>query len=383
MPPDQKSLGARLDWLDRMKGLAILGIVAFHFFQNYPERIPPIVLVDEQGAKLGYAGVDIFFVIVGFTTSYMLAKKIDLERFETAKIDWKSWLIKRLERIYPSYILAVILTLSLYYFFLPIQRFDPIKFTLSFLGLAAYRFQDINPGFWFFTVLLEAYLLIPIVFEIAGRKKRNILLLGIAIGVLTKIVCLFFLAPDQKSIYLYFLQNNFVGSYFFQVVLGLYWGLIYYKKGFFRRVDYKYSIGLFGIGLTIYIALTLHHITPVYKLGFDMFFTPFLIILIHFLLIQADKIQKTKILSKSLFFLSLLGIYSYQIYLIHQPLYLVLLPNLTSFLTVNPYLKVFISFTIAMVLLTIYVIVFTRLEIIFKKFAFDPLLEKLRRRSNS
>lgn len=387
MPPAQKSPRTRLDWLDQMKGLAILGIVIFHFFQNYPVKMPWIVTLDAQGAKLGYMGVDIFFVIVGFTTSYILAKKIDLERFETTPIDWKSWLVKRLDRIYPSYILAVILTLLLYYFFPITKPFYPLNFILSFLGLAGYKFQGINPGFWFFTVLLQAYLFIPIVFEIAKRDKRKMLGLGIAIGSLTKIVSLFFLTRHETDLYLYFLQNNFLGSYFFQVVLGLYWGLIYYQKGGFRRVDYRYSIGLFVIGLTIYMTLTLHHQTPAYKLGFDMLFIPFGMVSLHFLLKQLNKFREITIFSTVLFFLSLLGIYSYQIYLIHQPLYLVLLFRwadfLSDLLSVNPYLQAFLTFASAMGILTIYAIIFTRLEIIFRKFAIDPLLERIQQRSDS
>ncbi|HAG80759.1 MAG TPA: hypothetical protein DCL61_06215, partial [Cyanobacteria bacterium UBA12227] len=63
----------RLHWVDQTKGLAILGIVLFHFFQNYPDRLGLVQILDRNGARLGYAAVDIFFVIAGFNTSYTLA----------------------------------------------------------------------------------------------------------------------------------------------------------------------------------------------------------------------------------------------------------------------------------------------------------------------
>ncbi len=36
----------RFHWIDRTKGLAILGIVLFHLFQNYPEGNQLIIVFD-------------------------------------------------------------------------------------------------------------------------------------------------------------------------------------------------------------------------------------------------------------------------------------------------------------------------------------------------
>ncbi|MFM2063396.1 MAG: hypothetical protein RLZZ507_3066 [Cyanobacteriota bacterium] len=65
----------RFHWIDRTKGLAILGIVLFHFFQNYPERTSIISILDRNSARVGYAAVDIFFLLAGFNTSYALISK--------------------------------------------------------------------------------------------------------------------------------------------------------------------------------------------------------------------------------------------------------------------------------------------------------------------
>ncbi|MEH2360038.1 hypothetical protein, partial [Nostoc sp.] len=67
-------------------------------------------------------------------------------------------------------------------------------------------------------------------------------------------------------------------------------------------------------------------------------------------------------IGRILSFLSILGIYSYQIYLIHQPLYFVLLPKLNYVIQINNYLKIGVSLMIVSILLTIYVFSFIKIE---------------------
>ncbi|MBK1990152.1 acyltransferase [Sphaerospermopsis aphanizomenoides BCCUSP55] len=104
----------RFHWIDRTKGLAKIGIVLFHFLQNYPERIQLINILDRNFARVGYAAVDIFFLMAGFNTSYALMSRAIKQGNDTIKINWKSWVVKRLLRLYPSYWLAVIFTCLLY-----------------------------------------------------------------------------------------------------------------------------------------------------------------------------------------------------------------------------------------------------------------------------
>jgi peptidoglycan/LPS O-acetylase OafA/YrhL len=81
-----------LAWIDQSKGLAILGIILFHFFQNYPFRTSWINSLYHLGAKVGFAAVGLFFVIAGFNTSYVLARKLEAKQ----ELNWQEWLKKRL-----------------------------------------------------------------------------------------------------------------------------------------------------------------------------------------------------------------------------------------------------------------------------------------------
>ncbi|MGA9377862.1 MAG: acyltransferase, partial [Phormidium sp.] len=170
----------RLDWIDCTKGLAIIGILLFHFFQNYPDRLPLVSLLDKSGAKVGYAAVDIFFVMAGFNTSYALAAIAKKNQLTEITTNWISWLQKRLLRLYPTYILAVLVTLLLYSLFSNIPFKSIADGILIFLGVASYKtFRVFNPGFWFFFVILQAYLVTPLIFKACQNNPTKILILGI------------------------------------------------------------------------------------------------------------------------------------------------------------------------------------------------------------
>jgi peptidoglycan/LPS O-acetylase OafA/YrhL len=326
-----------------------------------------VKILDRNGARLGYAAVDLFFVIAGFNTSYSFASiKAKLSLGEPIKNNWLIWLKKRLSRLYPTYWLAIGLTLLLYYLFSQIKVSSVLDLVFIFIGLPGYpRFRTINPGFWFFSVILQAYLVIPLIFYICKSKPTKILLVGLVIGVLNKIVALVLLGFQDQNLYSFFLQLNFLGSYFFPLCLGLYWGFTYFAHKSFRRVDLVISSSVFVISLMIYISLMVSQIRFVYMLGFDILFTPFFFIGFYYLFeyIESNKLS----LNFGLNFLSLAGLYSYQIYLIHQPLLFVLLPYLKQNVHGDASLRLIVSIIVTSVLLSVYVFLFTQLESFLRK----------------
>lgn len=351
----------RLQWVDRTKGLAILAIILFHFFQNYPERINLVASLDRTGARLGYASVDIFFIMAGFNTSYVLASLLKKNYDNWLNIDWKSWLRKRILRLYPTYILAVISSLLLYQAFGGLHIKNWMNFILSCLGIAGYKFQAINPGFWFFTVILEAYLITPLILSVL-KKPKSILIIGVAVGILSKIACL--AVSNNSDLFLFLLQTNFLSSYFFQLCLGLYWGFVYAEKQSFRKTDFTIATGVFILGIIVYSVMAIAKINIIYMLGFDIVFTPFFFLVIYLVF---ENLRDKRWLSLGLSFFSLMGVYSYQIYLIHQPLYFSLLRFMTKYIHAHPYLKVLLSLVSILAILGVYIYVFVRVETFFRK----------------
>lgn len=348
----------RLHWVDKTKGLAILGIVLFHFFQNYPQRLDIVSLLDRNGARIGFAAVDIFFVIAGFNTSYIFAKLLKLGKISFLTIDWKSWLKKRFLRLYPTYWLAIALSLLLFFFFGKIRLNSGVDFLAIILGLPGYeRFKLLNPGFWFFAVILQAYLVIPLIFSFCRQNTKAILGIGIFFGLLTKVAC--WLIPQQSELFWFLLQNDFLGSYFFQLCLGLYWGFIYFEHQHFRKIDLWFSSLVFAFGIVLYAALIIQGVDILFMSGFDMLFTPLFFLILHWI---TEHLTSKIIAIKNINLLSLLGVYSYQIYLIHQPLFFVLLTPLVRQIDINPYVKLALCLVITTVVLSTYVILFTKLD---------------------
>lgn len=333
MPNQTNPEGQRINWIDQTKGLAILGILLFHFFQNYPERIPLVIALDKLGAKVGFAAVDIFFVMAGFNITYVMARK---NLLPTIHFDWRSWLIKRLNRLYPTYLLAVVFSLVLYLLLSYPQKYTFPDFWLSVVGLSGYTFQSINPGFWFFTVILQAYLFTPLIFRLSQSKPTTILILTLFLGVVTKVLCLN--TDTSSDLYWYLLQNDFLGSYIFQFGLGLYWGLIYFYNDAFRKIDYWWTAIIFFLGLALYFYLSKSGFNFRYMLGFDMLFTPLFFVGLQSVFQWLE--QKNKSGFSLLSGLSLLGVYSYQIYLIHQPLFFVLFRKLNKYVSIATYPKI-------------------------------------------
>ncbi|MGA9382838.1 MAG: acyltransferase family protein, partial [Phormidium sp.] len=180
---------------------------------------------------------------------------------------------------------------------------------------------------------------------------------GIGLGTLNKLLCLVFI-PDPE-IFMVLLQNNFLGSYFFQLCLGLYWGFIYANHNSLRKVDFTVATITFALGLGLYTALTIAGVDIIYMLGFDMLFTPFFFIICYWLF---DKASEQTLLKRGLSLLALMGVYSYQIYLVHQPFYFVLLPYLTKQINLNPSWRILPVMLITMAGLIVYVIAFIYLD---------------------
>ena len=339
----------RLQWIDHVKGAAILAIVAFHFFQNYPDQFGLVATLNRNGAKLGYAAVDIFFVMAGFNISFVMATK-------KASVAWKTWLQKRVSRLYPEYWLAVVCSLILFVLFRQSKIVFDLKFILSCLGFAGYSFQSINPGFWFFTVILQSYLVTPLLFKICQSKPDRFLMVGAGASILTKVICA---ALPDGAWHSYLLQTNFLGSYLFQYCLGLYWGFSYVQNRGFRKIDWQVSLGIFTAGIVTYIAMNIQHIDIIYMLGFDIVFTPFMFMALRQSL---ELLARVKSLSHGLDGLAIVGLYSYQIYLIHQPLMSAGFPYLAKLIPLGGIPELLLILIVFMALFPLYVWIFLSLS---------------------
>jgi peptidoglycan/LPS O-acetylase OafA/YrhL len=180
----------RLRWLDISKGLAILFVVYFHFFRTVFEhyQLPPAdwsSLVAStmsilraawwQVSGLGFHAVGAFIILSGWTLM-----QSTMARAESGHVAWGAWYGARFVRLYPMYWVAHIVYLVSPF----VARLEPVdqRIILSLLGLRfidiTMNFMYLNAAWWYFSMLIQFYLIFPLLFWAARKFGAGSFLLG-------------------------------------------------------------------------------------------------------------------------------------------------------------------------------------------------------------
>src|SRR5436853_4917966 len=193
----------RLAWIDMAKGLAILFVVYFHFFRTVFEHYQPraadwgnagaAAISILRGAwwqisGLGFHAVGAFIILSGWTLV-----QSTMARAESGHITWAKWYFARFTRLYPMYWVA-----HLVYLLSPfVARLEPVdeRIVLSLLGLRfiniEMNFMYLNAAWWYFSMLIQFYLIFPLLFSSAKRFGASIfLLIACALGFLVRYLLL-------------------------------------------------------------------------------------------------------------------------------------------------------------------------------------------------
>lgn len=210
----------RITWTDTVKGIAILWIVFFHGFTEYRIGRYPWALDDgfwrtlcgdATGAfplaacaieaavvavsSVGFHCVGVFILLSGFTLGVSAARRV-------GRVDWLAWYRSRLLRLFPLY-----WTAHLLYLISPPQvHLEAVdyRFLLSLLGDRVFPLNELffyaNAAWWYFGLLLQLYLVFPILFETLRRSGPLwFLALAAIISVSTRYVFLFPWASEYSE----------------------------------------------------------------------------------------------------------------------------------------------------------------------------------------
>lgn len=312
----------RLLWIDISKGLAILFVAYFHFFTTYFEHgvLPPptwtslaagfltvLRLVWLKLSGLGFHAVGVFIILSGWTLMQSTARRAESG---DAAIRWGAWYRARFLRLYPMYWVA-----HLVYLLSPFEaRLEPVdgRIILSLLGL---RFIDIemnfmylNAAWWYFSMLIQFYLIFPLLFLAARRFGPGwFLLIACAAGFFARYVLL--VLWPQNGLWV---LGGFAICRLPEFALGMSLAMWHARSS--ARVDWFLLRGPgLLLGLILYpAALQLYH--GLYEYIFVDFATGTCCML------EIVGIAGIILLFKQpakLF--GLVGLYSYGLYLIHQP----------------------------------------------------------------
>ena len=176
----QKSVNA-------FKGIAAIIIAYFYHYKNeFGGEMPGVVFLDSLGVPskwleylytYGYLGVEFFFVMSGFIMYYSY-----YERIHDKKIIFKSYLSKRVIRIFPLFYATTIVALVIqqynymkYGTYYIIQTNDLHRLMMNVLGLESMpglvNGQSFNAPAWFLTVIFVCYILFYIISWYFSREK--------------------------------------------------------------------------------------------------------------------------------------------------------------------------------------------------------------------
>jgi peptidoglycan/LPS O-acetylase OafA/YrhL len=150
----------RLDALDALRGFAALAVVCFHFFPAY--------------AYYGQLGVELFFVISGFVILMTLENTASLSAFA----------IGRVARLYPAYWLSVLIAGS---FVFLTQKFDSATIAVNTTMLQAFfGFKAISDPYWTLALELWFYAVMALIFAVGQLRRVD----QLAFGWLVAMFCL-------------------------------------------------------------------------------------------------------------------------------------------------------------------------------------------------
>ena len=206
--------------LDGLRGIAVIGVILFHMFPGV--------------WKGGYAGVLLFFVLSG----YLLARTSQREG-EAGRFSMKTFYRKRIQRIYPSLIIVVFVTLGALTIFAPKVLIGMRQEVLSiFLGYnnlwqigqnASYftRIANASPftHFWSLAIEMQFYLIWPLLFLAyqklrGGRFRKYAHYLMLVFAVLSAGALAFKYVPGEDVTPLYYGTDTRIFALFLGAFLG-------------------------------------------------------------------------------------------------------------------------------------------------------------------
>ena len=335
-PPAAVSTNKRLLWIDIAKGIGILWVVYFHFVTNYLDadvnpNIPSVgsghfwqSVSGEHGwdsltntaqtlatglgwgvSLIGFHAVGLFVLLGGWALAQTTWRKA-----EKGPIVWGKWYGQRLLRLYPMYWCAHLLFLAL-----PFTWLEPIdgRFLISLTGLRwiniETNFMYGNAAWWYFAMLLELYVLFPLLF-IALRRLGPLafLLLCLAVGFAARYALL---VPLQANGF-WLLGGNCL-SRLPEFALGMTLGVWHLRNQ--AKVE-RFVLGIPAIlaGCAMYYGVSLVSGGAIPYVFSDLYTALSCSLLV---LGVSGLLQRSEFWAK---WIGRVGTYSFGIYLIHQPL---------------------------------------------------------------
>ena len=153
-----------LEW-DALRGIAAVFVMVHHYTERYESIYGHIGHYYYESLRGGQVGVCIFLMLSGYFMMVSLSKCNRLSEF----------IVKRSVRLYPAYIVAVLLTsIFVWVFGLPgracslLDTFINFTMIQSFMGV-----KHVDGAYWTLVVELRYYFLFSFIFFFIARRKSD------------------------------------------------------------------------------------------------------------------------------------------------------------------------------------------------------------------
>jgi peptidoglycan/LPS O-acetylase OafA/YrhL len=164
---------SRLTQLDALRALAAIAVMTYHYTHRFPQLYVPSVKPRFTNWHLDYIPISVFFMISGFVIFMTLDRSSRLRDF----------VLSRLLRLYPMYLLAMAITFTAMHLFGPANRAVGWKTVLRNLTLFQSWLGDggrnVDGVYWTIGVEVNFYVLISLAFLFGWLRGRR---LGVTLG---------------------------------------------------------------------------------------------------------------------------------------------------------------------------------------------------------
>ena len=271
--------------LDSLRGIAALSVVLYHYTTRYDELYGHSHS-SYLGFDYGHLGVNLFFIISGFVIFMTLTRTNSFMEF--AK--------KRVVRLFPVYIVAVVITFTLVSFYglegRTVSLLDGIVNLTMLQGFLPGVFEHVDGVYWSLTVELIFYIFIGLIL-IFNLKDRVYWLSAIWLGASTTFQVFTLISGENiiTRILLFYSIADYAHLFVIGIMFYLMKGKPYYLNHLFILIGIAYQFAFNDFTSSVVVT------------GFVALFY----LLIH---------GKLHFLNNR--FLTFFGAISYSLYLIHQ-----------------------------------------------------------------
>lgn len=192
---DEREPGRRIAYVDGLRALAVLLVVAHHLVRHEPGLQLPIPFLSTAHLLLdGSHGVDLFFVLSGFCLSYPILAH--LQRDGRARFAIDHYAAKRLVRIVPPYYAALALFAAAGALTAG-RNFTVLDIVKQMLFLD-WHTHFVNGSFWTLAIEFRWYFLFPIALALWIARPRAFIAVAFGTAVLYNFTRLH--APDVGTL---------------------------------------------------------------------------------------------------------------------------------------------------------------------------------------